>query len=349
MIPWNWTLVEPGRLERRERAVADPAPGHVRVRVSGCGICHTDIGFLDGEVAPRAGLPIVLGHEVSGVVERAGPGAEGLAGKPVVVPSVISCGSCAACRAGRGNTCGAQFMPGNDGDGGFATHVTVPARGLAEVTALPEGLQLADLSVIADAVTTPLQALRRARVGSSDLVVVIGTGGVGTHAVQIAAALGARVIGIDVDEARLAALDGHGVSATIAARGMSVKDIRARVRDIARRLDAPPAGWKILECSGTTGGQETAWSLLGTGAVLAIVGFTREPVSLRLANLMAFDADAFGSWGCPVELYPEAIALVTSGAVALAPFVQHVPLEQLPDAIAAARTGAGGRRIVLVP
>ena len=240
-------------------------------------------------------------------------------------------------------------MPGNDGDGGFATHVTVAARGLTEVPPLPEGLELADLSVIADAVTTPLQAIRRAKVADGDFVVVVGAGGVGTHAVQIAAASGARVMAVDVDARRLEPLREHGAAAVLDARGQSVKDVRAAVRAAAKELGVPKAGWKIFECSGTTSGQETAWSLLGPSATLGVVGFTRAPVTLRLANLMAFDADAFGSWGCPPQLYAEAVDLVVSGRIALLPFVRKIPLSDVERAVAEVRDGTDPRRTVLVP
>src|ERR1022692_4101274 len=90
-------------------------------------------------------------------------------GQKVIVSAVISCGECPACKAGRATICRKQFMPGNDGDGGFATHVVVPGRSLCPVPGnLPEGVSLAALSVVADAVTTPYEAIRRAQLGAND-------------------------------------------------------------------------------------------------------------------------------------------------------------------------------------
>jgi 6-hydroxycyclohex-1-ene-1-carbonyl-CoA dehydrogenase len=108
-------------------------------------------------------------------------------------------------------------------------------------------------------------------------------------------------------------------------------------------------GWKIFECSGTPAGQETAYGLLGPAATLAVVGFTREKVSIRLSNLMAFDATAFGSWGCPPERYPEAIELVTSGRVRLLPFIRKVPMSDITSVFAEAHEPGDGRRTILVP
>ena len=80
-----------------------PGPGEVIVRVAGCGVCHTDLGFFYDGVPTRRGFPLTLGHEVSGTVAEAGAGAESWLGKRVIIPAVIPCGTCAACRAGRGS------------------------------------------------------------------------------------------------------------------------------------------------------------------------------------------------------------------------------------------------------
>jgi 6-hydroxycyclohex-1-ene-1-carbonyl-CoA dehydrogenase len=343
-------MIEPGRpLERADGAAREPGPGEVLIEIAGCGLCHTDLGFLDGDVATKAGLPIVLGHEISGAVVGAGPGAEPWIGRDVLVPAVIPCEECNMCRAGRGNVCTNQLMPGNDLDGGFATHVTLPARGLAPVENLPPGYELADMCVIADAVTTPLQAVRRAEVGEGDFVVVVGTGGVGGYAVQVAAAAGATVIAVDIDDAHLAPLLDHGAAGAVNVRGMTTRDVRDRVRDQARSNGFGTTGWKIFECSGTPAGQETAYSLLGPAGTLAVVGFTMEKVTIRLSNLMAFDATAFGSWGCPPQRYPEAIELVTSGKVALLPFTRKVPMADLPKVLEEAHGHSDPRRTILIP
>ena len=347
---YSWRLVEPCQpLQRFTDAARAPGAGEVVVAVAGCGLCHTDLGYIDGSVRPRADLPLVLGHEISGRVVEAGAGAHEWVGRDVLVAAVIACGQCDMCAAGRGNVCRHQKMPGNDLDGGFATHVTVPASGLFAIDELPPGSDVADLAVVADAVTTPLQAVRRAAVADGDLVVVIGTGGVGTYAVQVAAASGGQVIAVDIDDARLEPMTTHGAVATVNSTGLETREVRDRVRDHARSLGSEGTGWKIFECSGTPTGQETAYGLLGPAATLAVVGFTREKISLRLSNLMAFDASAFGSWGCPPELYPEAIALVASGAVQLAPFTRKIPMTELASLLAAAPAHRDPRRPIFVP
>src|SRR5512140_3213412 len=134
----------------------------VRVRVAGCGVCHTDITFYTGQVRTRHALPLVLGHEIAGTIVDAAPAFAHLIGRDVVVPAVIPCGECTLCRSGHDTACQSQIMPGNHAHGGFASEIVVPGRGLALLGADRGGYELADLAVVADAVTTPYQAVARA-------------------------------------------------------------------------------------------------------------------------------------------------------------------------------------------
>jgi 6-hydroxycyclohex-1-ene-1-carbonyl-CoA dehydrogenase len=325
-----------------------PGPGQVRVRVAGCGVCHTDIGFWRDGVPTRQALPLTLGHEVSGVVEEAGEAFRALAGREVIVPAVMPCGECDLCREGRGNACKRQIMPGNDLDGGFAESLVVPGRGLCVVGERP-GYDLAELSVIADAVTTPYQAVARSGLKPGELAVVIGAGGVGGYAVQIAAALGAKVVAIDVDDAKLAAIAPHGASLTLNSKTTDFKTLKKEVAAKAAAWGCPAHGWKIFECSGHTAGQETAFGLLGLAGTLMVVGFTLGKIEVRLSNLMAFDATVQGTWGCLPELYPAALALVTSGKVTLKPFIERHPMSAGPEVLRRVADHEIHRRAILVP
>jgi 6-hydroxycyclohex-1-ene-1-carbonyl-CoA dehydrogenase len=327
-----------------------PAADEVIVEVAGCGICHTDVSFADGSVPTRRPLPIVLGHEICGRVVSAGKLSGEWQGKLVVVPAVIPCGTCAACKAGKPTICRRQFMPGNDGDGGFATHVRVPARGLCFVREpLPAGIQPAHLSVVADAVTTPYEAIRRSGLGANDVAIVIGAGGIGGFGVQIAAALGAAVVAIDIDDDKLALAAQHGAGLTLNASALDEKAIKSAVRNFARQQRPSSVGLKIFEMSGTTAGQQTAFNLLDHGAHLAVVGFTPRKLELRLSNLMAFDATARGNWGCPPEQYPPALQMVLDGKIAIAPYVEMRPLDDAPRVFEGVMRHEFKRRVVLVP
>jgi 6-hydroxycyclohex-1-ene-1-carbonyl-CoA dehydrogenase len=325
-----------------------PTAGQVRVRVAGCGVCHTDIGFWKDGVPTRHALPLTLGHEVSGIVDAADAPYRHLIGREVIVPAVIPCGRCALCRSGRGNACRAQVMPGNDLDGGFAESLAVPGQGLCVVEDRG-GYELAELSVVADAVSTPYQAVVRSELAAGGLAVVVGAGGVGGYAVQIAAALGAKVVAVDVDAGRLTAIEPHGASLTLDASAMDFKTLKKEVAAAAQRWGCPAHGWCIYECSGTPAGQETAWGLLGTAGTLLVVGFTPEKVQVRLSNLMVLDATAQGTWGCLPELYPDALRLVTSGRVTLAPFIERHPLAHGSEVLQQAAEHGLRRRAILVP
>jgi 6-hydroxycyclohex-1-ene-1-carbonyl-CoA dehydrogenase len=348
---YGFQLQTPGAvLQRRELSVLEPGPNEVVVEVAGCGVCHTDVGFAFDGVPTRHALPLILGHEISGRVVTTGEKAAEWLGCSVIVPAVIPCGKCAACRAGRATICRQQFMPGNDGDGGFATHVLVPAHGLCRVPEkLPEGLTLEMLSVVADAVTTPYEAIRRSGLGPEDVAVVVGAGGVGGFGVQIAAALGAAVVAIDVDPSRLELAAKHGAKLVLDARATDLKGLRAAVRSFVKDSARQGIGLKIFEMSGTPAGQTTAYGLLDYGSYLAVVGFTPKAIELRLSNLMAFDATARGNWGCPPEQYPAALKLVLEGKVALAPFVEKHPLDEAPAILEAVAKHALRRRAILQP
>jgi 6-hydroxycyclohex-1-ene-1-carbonyl-CoA dehydrogenase len=335
-------------LEIRDVPMPSPAADGVVIRVAGCGVCHTDIGFWKDGVPTRHALPLTLGHEISGVVVDAGASARAWIGREVIVPAVIPCGDCELCRAGRGNACRRQLMPGNDMDGGFAEFIAVPALGLCKVEARGDG-SLADLSVVADAVTTPYQAVVRSGLSAGDLAIIVGVGGVGGYAVQIAAARGAHVAALDIDGARLAAIAPHGAGLTVNTAASDFKTVKKQVADFAAAHGCGSHRWRIFECSGSVSGQETAFGLLGHAGTLIVIGFTLEKVTLRLSNLMAFDATVQGSWGCRPELYPEALALVTGGRVALHPFIEKFPLSRAPDVLARLADHAITRRAILVP
>jgi 6-hydroxycyclohex-1-ene-1-carbonyl-CoA dehydrogenase len=335
-------------LELRDLPDPHPAESEVVVRVAGCGVCHTDIGFWRDGVPTKKALPLTLGHEVAGTVVEAGADARHLVGRDVIVPAVIPCGVCDLCTEGRANICRRQLMPGNDVDGGFAEYLVVPARGLCPVQQRGR-YQLAELAVVADAVTTPYQAVMRSGLRAGDLALVVGVGGVGTYCAQIAAAAGAHVVAIDVDDDRLAAIAPHGPGLTLNSATFDFKELRQRVRRQAQTWSCPEHSWKIFECSGHPGGQEAAFGLLTYASTLMVIGFTLGKVELRLSNAMAFDATIQGTWGCKPELYPPALALVTSGKITLAPFIETFPMSTGPDVVRRVAEHAITRRAILVP
>lgn len=340
----SWRMVAPGKpLRLDEDALPSPGQGEVLLRVRACGLCHTDVGFLYGGVRTNAPLPLTLGHEIVGDAIAAGKGVEDMVGKTFIVPSVLPCGECDLCRSGRGNVCRRQRMPGNDFHGGFASHFVAPGRFLCPV---PRGTRdVEDLAIVADAVSTSYQAVVRAGIGRGSMVVVVGAGGVGTFAMQTAKARGAHVAAIDVDPKRLAGL-GKYADLTLNAKEVDAKGVRGAIVAYEKEHALPGHGRIVLECSGTAAGQETAYGLLTYDGKLGIIGFTLDKVPVRLSNLMAFDATAFGNWGCLPDHFPAILKLVSEGKIELKPFLERHPMNRLNDLL---REGGHARRPVLIP
>lgn len=336
-------------LVRRALNLAAPGEHEAIVEVEACGLCHTDLGFAAGDVAPKHALPLILGHEIVGTVTEAGDRFNDLVGKRVLVPAVMPCGDCAYCRAGRGNACIGQKMPGNDIHGGFASHIATPAASLIRLDDAPDSVSIDSLSVVADAVSTAYQAVRRSGLESGDAAFIVGAGGVGGFTAQIARALGARVAVCDVDDKRLEDAAAHGAGVTVNVRDRTTKDVRKQLHGIAREWGIPSLRWRIFECSGTAAGQMQAYSLIRHAATMVVVGFTRDQIHVRLSNLMAFDATVHGTWGCPIEAYPDVLDLIYEGKVVIEPFIERAPMSKLNDYLNALANHELSRRMVLDP
>jgi 6-hydroxycyclohex-1-ene-1-carbonyl-CoA dehydrogenase len=345
---YSWQMTE---LKSEFKLIEKPKPGlsesEVLVKVSGCGVCHTDLSFWYFGVPTRHPLPLALGHEISGIVVE-GP-AEWL-NKKVIIPAVLPCGECELCLSGRSNICQKQLMPGNDFDGGFASHVKVPYRFLCPVNNdILEKYSLSQLSVIADAISTPYQVITKSGLSEGDFAIVIGVGGVGIYAALIAKIKGAKVLAIDVDALKLETARQNGIDTILNVKDMGIKDIKTKVKDISKELGVSPYQWKIFEMSGTKAGQELGFALLSFASTMSVVGFTLEKLEVRLSNLMAFDATLIGTWGCKPELYPDVVELVSSGKLNLSQFVELFPMSKINEVFKNTLEHKYNKRSVLVP
>jgi 6-hydroxycyclohex-1-ene-1-carbonyl-CoA dehydrogenase len=340
--PYRWMMTALGApLEKVDFDLPELKGDEVVVKVAGCGVCHTDIGFLHGGVRTNHELPLALGHEISGTVV----GTE----QPVIIPAVLPCGDCELCDAGHETACRKQLMPGNDFQGGFASHIVVPSKWLVDASGLPDDVQLADVSVLADAISTPYQACERAEVGVGDNVIVIGAGGVGSFGVQIAKAFGANVICVDIDDNKLERAKRFGAIATVNTKGLDADAARKAVQGACKENSFPRVGVKVLEMSGTPQGQELAWSLMTFAGVVGIVGFCLNKVEVRLSNLMAFDARAFGNWGCRPQLYKPALDLIRDSKVSVLPFIQRFAMNDINSVLDDVHAHKLSERPILIP
>ena len=213
-----------------EAPVGEPGPGQVRVRIGGAGLCHSDLLFLDAPPGrwPFA-LPMTLGHENAGWVDRLGPGVEGFAeGDAVLLETHWWCGRCEFCRRGADNYCVRGFgrAHGVGAPGGLAPYLVTEAQQLVPLGAL----EPIDVAPLADAGRTSYHAVKRAlpKLVPGSTALVIGVGGLGGYAVQWLRALSpARVVALDVHPGRLKAAEELGAERTVLAAGDAAEALRS--------------------------------------------------------------------------------------------------------------------------
>ena len=357
----TWQMIQPckdpatgkvvsGKIEKMEIPVPQLQPGEVLVKVAGCGVCHTDLGYFYDGVPTVSKPPLTLGHEISGEVVA---GESRLLGRKVVIPAVMPCNKCPICASGRGNRCLAQKMPGNSLGiyGGFSSHIPVPAEDLCMVDNLGD-FSLPELAVIADAVTTPYQACVRAELKKGDNAIVVGaTGGVGVYTTQMAKAFGAKtVIGIGRNPAKLERALKYGVDFVINSGGKDEKAVRNEFRELCKAKGLPSHyGWIVFEVTGTAPGQAMALELLPFVGKLIVIGFGPQKNEFSISRLMALDADIIGTWGCLPKYYPKVLELVMNKTIQIKPFVETRPMSTIKEVFEESHAGKLDKRVVLTP
>jgi 6-hydroxycyclohex-1-ene-1-carbonyl-CoA dehydrogenase len=296
--------------------------------------------YIDHGVPTFKKPPIVLGHETSGVVEEVGGNVTNVKkGQRVLIPAVLTCGRCLACRQGRENICYDMKMLGNHFDGAYAEYVAVPAK---DVLDLPESIPLEEASIIADAISTPYHAVKnRARVQPGDTVVVFGCGGVGINAVQLASAVGGYVIAVDINERKLEWAAQFGAAKTINASKVE------RVSKEVKKLTGGGADI-AMEVIGNPKTIEEAFECVRIGGRLCVVGYTHEKIAIVAGKIMFKELEIVGSLGCrPVDYVP-LIRMVEQGKIDLKRLVTHrFSLEEIGKAFEVMKEGLSLRSIVL--
>jgi D-arabinose 1-dehydrogenase-like Zn-dependent alcohol dehydrogenase len=306
-----------------ERAVPEPGPGQVRVRVAACGVCGSDRFLQQGGFGSV--LPVVPGHEAAGWIDAPGPGVTGLSpGQPVALYYIAHCGHCRHCRAGRENICLHVRRMGVDFDGAMADFVVLPA---ANCLPLPLGTDLAAAAVITDAIGTPLHALGRARVGPGDRVLVMGIGGIGSNAVQIARHLGAEVIAAS-----------RSAEALETARRMGAHHTVVSDDDLAGRVAALTGGEGVdaaIQCAPGAAAFGAALGCLGRGGRLVVVGTAKVPVPVSTNEVLWREHEILGSRGFTLADVRQGLDWHAAGLIRTDHLTaRHRPLEELNAAIA---------------
>lgn len=332
-------VLEDSGVAVRDVPEAAAGPADAVIEVAACGVCRTDLHYVHGvpTVKPR---PLVLGHEVSGVV-RESPTDRLRPGTRVLLPPVVPCGRCRACLEGRNTLCSGMEMFGNHRDGGFAERIAAPAWAAFP---LPPAIPIVEGSVISDAVSTAYHAIAdRGRVRPGESVAIIGCGGVGLAAVQVAVALGANVTAVDVSEVKLRAAERFGASSVVDAS--KATDLGKAIRQATGGVDVAA---EVIGKPATVG---AAVEAVRPGGRVVIVGYSEEPARINVGRVMFREVEILGSLGCPLQDFPKVLGLCARGKVDVKALVTHrFPLERTPEALALLESSAPDLiRAVVVP
>lgn len=324
----------PGAMELCELPDPVAGPGQVLMAVHAAALCGTDVHIAHGTYPTRP--PLVLGHELAGVVAGVEPGVEGVAlGDRITTETDGSvCGRCAFCRAGDQHLCPERTAIGTTVDGGFAELVAVPAAG---VHRLPEGVDF-----VAGALTEPLAVavravVERGAVQPGEEIVVVGPGTIGLLAAQVALAQGAgvTVVGLGRHSARFDLARDLGIERTAALDDAGERDAVARGGD-GLGVDV------VVECSGDPDMVAAGLHLLRKGGRLIQVGFAGgRSVPVELDLLVQRELALVASRGKRPSCFRIALDLVAAGRVTPGRLVTHrFPLAEWAEAFeTAARPG----------
>lgn len=279
-------LVEVGKpLELREITTPEPGPGEIRVRVLAAGICHSDAHYRAG-VASVGVLPITLGHEIAGVVDRVGALVDEVAiGDRVALHYLFTCGRCQYCVRGLEQFCRTGRMVGKHANGGYAEYVVAPAQNAIPI---PDRVSPPAAAVMMCSTATAFHALRKAHMSAGDRVAIFGAGGLGMSAIQLAQACGAgEVFAVDIDSAKLAAAEAYGARPIDPTRGAPEQQLH----DLTHGLGIDVA----LEFAGIPDTQTQAVASLAVQGRAALAGITTAPFAVQsYATLINREAEIIG-------------------------------------------------------
>jgi 2-desacetyl-2-hydroxyethyl bacteriochlorophyllide A dehydrogenase len=272
-------------LEAQEIAIPQVGARDVLIRVSASGICHSDAHYRTG-VSPVKPLPLTLGHEVAGFVEKTGADVEGLTvSDRVCVHYLVTCGHCVFCEAGTDQFCTAAQMIGKHRDGGYAEFIIVPER---SVFRLPDEIQFDQGAILMCSSATSLHALNKARLRPGETVAIFGVGGLGISALQLAKHFGAaEVFAVDINPRKLELAGRFGAIPVNVSTGDPVEQIQeltgGRGVDVALELVGLPVTMRQAVQS---------LAILGRAA---LVGLTRETFEVApYSELLNKEAEIIG-------------------------------------------------------
>ena len=302
-------LVEIGKpLQEQEIPIPVVGEHDVLVQVKAAGICHSDVHYRAGK-SPVGDLPQTLGHEVAGIIEKAGNGvAKDRIGERVSLHYLLTCGDCDYCRQGKEQFCVKGAMIGKHRDGGYAEYIAVPAR---NAVPLPEAVSFEQGAVLMCSTSTSFHALRKARLKAGESVAIFGAGGLGMSAIQLAYAMGASaVFAIDISPQKLATAEKYGaipVDASVCDPVVSLyKHTKGKGIDVS------------LEVIGLPETMQQAVRCLGVFGRAALAGIAEAPFDVdSYQELLGKEAEIIGCSDHLLEELPILLAFLCQGWIDL--------------------------------
>lgn len=275
------TILRPGEAVLTEKPVPVPGPGEVAIDLAYVGYCGSDLTSYRG-LNPLVSYPRVPGHEISGTIAELGSGVEGLApGAAVTVLPYFNCGTCRACRSGRVNACPNNQTMGVQREGAMTGRVVVPAAKVIPVT----GISQRDLALV-EPCAVGFHAVRRAELTSGETVVVLGCGMIGLGVILGALRQGARVIAVDLSDAKLDVAIRLGAHEVINAS----TDVKSRVAELTG--EGPDV---VVEAVGAEATFLQAVDLVATAGRVVYIGYAKAPIAYETKVFITKELDIRGS------------------------------------------------------
>ncbi len=295
------------------REVPDPVPSDdgVVIEVRANGICRSDWHAWMGH-DPSIRLPHVLGHEIAGVVAEKGSRVQNWrVGDRVTLPFCGGCGVCAQCLAGNHHICDDEYQPGFTGWGAFAGYVAMPYADV-NLVRLPDEIEFVEAASLGCRFMTAFRGVvDQGRVTGGDFVAIHGCGGVGLSATMIAAALGAEVIAVDIDDGRLQLARDFGARVTVNARTSP---------DVVREIREKTGGGALVSID-ALGSQVTSRNSIrclrkrGRHVQIGLTLADEADVLIPMNAVIAKELEIVGSHGMPAHRYPDLLRMITSGVL----------------------------------
>ncbi len=337
-----------GKNEIRIAEVPRPRPGkgEVVVKVRASGVCATDVKILGGAGTP-AELPAILGHEVAGTVAELGAGAgeTGLhVGQRVAVYPIAACGECLYCRRGRNSLCLHEHGLGHGDDGGFAEFVRIPAEIVALGGVIDVGDMPFDLAAMIEPVSCCLAAAEQCGTKAGDTVVVVGAGPLGLLHTAVSKALGARVVCIDMNEARLASALRLGAMKVV---NPEKEDAAAVVRDLTE-----VGADVVIAAVGIPQVMESYLPLVRNGGVFNVFGGTPrgEMMTVDPRWIHYGEITLTGTFASSVKQFHKAFDFVGSRAEEIETVIStRCGLDDILAAVRRVQTGKGTKTVLQFP